>query len=260
MIDGKIRNSKTDYFLFWREMVQFVSIVKGDLKRDFSQNNHNILFSIRRQRSKGHTGGNIFNMRSKKRNSNGYRFQVTSNQSYGMSINKIKKELDTLTQEQNEEELSHVPENNCPDLSFVYTRESDSFGLGISNSDSLLAKAMAENISVSEKLKNQRERKLNKLMMFQDYEKPKSNSLTNDQVTQVLESYQHHPKKQHPLYTTTSNQIGFKKPTEATFTATRIARKQGFSNSFHSIMFKDEGLNTYKSRSKVHSLLDQHFV
>ena len=199
-------------------------------------------------------------MRSKQKNSNGYRFKVTSNQSYGMSISKIKKELDTLTKQQSQEQVRPTTDNVCPDLSFLYSTESDSFGSGLSNSDSLLGKSMSEKISISEKLKNQRERKLKKSMMFQENEKPKSYTLTNDQVTQVLESYQHNPKNQHPLYSTNSNEFGLKKPTEATFTATRIARNQGFSNSFHSIMFRDEGLNTYKSRSKVHSLLDQHFV
>jgi len=81
-----------------------------------------------------------------------------------------------------------------------------------------------------------------------------------DDVSVLLASYNHAPKDQNPLYATTQNDFGIKKPTEATYTSERLPRKQGFSNGFNSQMPRDQGLNTSLTRSNVHVELDPQFV
>lgn len=44
----------------------------------------------------------------------------------------------------------------------------------------------------------------------------------------LLATYNHTPKEENALYTTTNNEIGIKRPTGATFTFERRARQQGF--------------------------------
>ena len=51
-------------------------------------------------------------------------------------------------------------------------------------------------------------------------------------LDRLLDSYNHNPKNQNPLYLTTQNEFGFKKPTTATYTYERIARDQKFSNRY----------------------------
>eukprot|EP00968_Pinguiococcus_pyrenoidosus_P017431 scaffold1740_cov254-Pinguiococcus_pyrenoidosus.AAC.13 len=66
----------------------------------------------------------------------------------------------------------------------------------------------------------------------------------------VLASYRHRPKQEHTLYPTTSNDIGKKKPSKATFVLERYSRQQRFSNSFNGVHYRDEGLNTSMSKNK----------
>eukprot|EP00904_Undaria_pinnatifida_P005286 jgi/Undpi1/1888/HiC_scaffold_12.g05275.m1 len=49
----------------------------------------------------------------------------------------------------------------------------------------------------------------------------------------LLAAYNHTPKEEHALYSTTNNDIGIKRPTGATFTFERRARQQGFRRVFH---------------------------
>lgn len=44
----------------------------------------------------------------------------------------------------------------------------------------------------------------------------------------LLKSFKHSTKEENPLYSTTNNDIGIKRPTGATFTFERRARQQGF--------------------------------
>lgn len=44
----------------------------------------------------------------------------------------------------------------------------------------------------------------------------------------LLSTFRHATKEENPLYSTTNNDIGFKRPTGATFTFERRARQQGF--------------------------------
>jgi hypothetical protein len=79
-------------------------------------------------------------------------------------------------------------------------------------------------------------------------------------VERTLQSYNHNPRKENPLYATTTNEFGMKKPTVATYTADRVARDQKFSNAFNSMMPRDQGLNTSLTRSNVHVELDPQFI
>lgn len=79
-------------------------------------------------------------------------------------------------------------------------------------------------------------------------------------VPRVLEVFEHNPKVEDPRYTTSSNEVGRKKPTTATFVKMRMARNQAFSNSFNGIKPKNTALNTSLTRSQVHEKLDQTFL
>ena len=79
-------------------------------------------------------------------------------------------------------------------------------------------------------------------------------------IARTLESYNHDPKDQNPLYATTQNEFGIKKPTVATYTSERLPRNQQFSNSFNSQMPRDQGLNTSLTKSNVHTELNPQFV
>lgn len=49
-----------------------------------------------------------------------------------------------------------------------------------------------------------------------------------DAREELLQTFKHKSKVENPLYTTTNNDIGMKRPTAATFTFERRARQQGF--------------------------------
>ena len=154
---------------------------------------------------------------------------------------------------------------NKYDMSFLYSRESEQIGKGVEMSDNKLAKLYASAPSKSETYRMERgiasetsnpeEFKTVSVDAFQ-----KTISMVKDDVSKVLASYNHDPKDQNPLYATTTNDFGIKKPTEATYTSERLPRKQGFSNSFNSQMPRDQGLNTTLTRSVVHTELDPSFV
>lgn len=180
----------------------------------------------------------------------------------------------TTTNTKSNNTESHHNVNSSPssyDLSFLYSRESDRIGEGIEYSDSELAKVLTKKTSLAE----------DKHLM---YHKKRSTSsslspnpiLSNHQtfneinninnadrellLEQHLKSYVHETKEENPLYVTSSNEYGCKKPCSLTYTAVRNARGQSFSNSFHRNMFKDQGLNTSMTRSRVHQSLDPQFI
>ncbi len=75
----------------------------------------------------------------------------------------------------------------------------------------------------------------------------------------LAKSYHYRAKGEHAMFTTTSNEIGKKGPTAATYTFDRVARQQKFSNSFPKTNeSRDTGLNTSITKSSIHSSLD-HF-
>ncbi|CBN78447.1 conserved unknown protein [Ectocarpus siliculosus] len=81
-----------------------------------------------------------------------------------------------------------------------------------------------------------------------------------DARDELLKNFKHTSKKENPLYSTTNNDIGIKRPTGATFTFERRARQQGFSNSFNGLKFRDMGLNTNVTRSNIHDDLNPQFM
>ena len=88
----------------------------------------------------------------------------------------------------------------------------------------------------------------------------RSSIISAEEMKSTLDNYNHVPKIENPLYTTTANEFGSKKPSQATLTKMRYMRSQSFSKSFNRIMFQDQGLNTSLSRSSVHDRLDSHLV
>lgn len=79
-------------------------------------------------------------------------------------------------------------------------------------------------------------------------------------VERTLTSYNHAPKQEHPMYLTSANTHGAKKPDATTYTVDRSFIPQEFSNSFNNVKYRDQGLNTSLARSTVHSKLDPQFL
>ena len=187
-------------------------------------------------------------------------FMITSNMNYGINVLELKKVNDILNEEDHQresstEETAATPtkaqqaeqedeENNYSDLSFLYTRESDRIGEYAELSQSPLAKQF--------RAKPPRRKKVKRAPEFAPQEEP-----SREVIAAVLESYNHAPKTENPLYQTSANSIGSKKPSLATYTANRHPRKQAFSKSFNRKMFRDHGLNTSMTKSNV---LDNQFM
>jgi len=138
------------------------------------------------------------------------------------------------------------------DLSFLYSRESDSIGRGISPSDSKLAHVLSQAESPCETAR----RKSIRVVVAAPGGGGDTTTSSSSSRPSLFDSYEHKPKVQHPVYTTTANEFGSKKPTVATCSGVRLSRSQTFSNSFNKTMFKNEGLNTSVTRSNVHEKLD----
>ena len=79
-------------------------------------------------------------------------------------------------------------------------------------------------------------------------------------INDVISSYKHEPKVEDPRYTTSANDYGIKKPTQATYVSERLSRPQGFSSGFNGVKPKNSSLNTTLSKSNVHKQLDPQFV
>jgi hypothetical protein len=150
-------------------------------------------------------------------------------------------------------------------MSFLYSRESERIGEGVPLSDNKLAALYAsvptksdlarKRGHVGEDPTNPEEFRTVSVEAF-----AKTQHQGKEDITRLLKSYNHAPKPQNPLYATTQNDFGIKKPTEATYTAERLPRNQAFSNAFNSQMPRDQGLNTSLTRSNVHTELDPQFV
>jgi|EP00979_Chaetoceros_neogracilis_P010101 hypothetical protein len=176
---------------------------------------------------------------------------ITSNQSYGLQLNELKKMHEMMEKKEgpeatekeqdcdlvnetidNNEKICN-PDGNIEhhDLSFLYTRESDKIGEGVKLSNYPLAKQFRQ--------KNQRR----KPMACGQRITHVNGSIhqSKNQVRALLSNYNHSPKKESPLFTTTGNDIGLNKPNIGTFNSDKYARSQTFSKSFNS-MFSDQGL------------------
>jgi len=144
------------------------------------------------------------------------------------------------------------------DLSFLFSRSSDSIGAGIPYSDSALSKVFRQKDSLTDAV-NRKSFNAD-LVQNEDSRTLNRQQFNQEAVQEILMNYNHEPVVHHPLYTISSNEYGRNKPTPATFTSSRMSRNQAFSTSFNKIMPKGNGLNTSLSRSKVHSLLDPRFL
>ena len=191
-------------------------------------------------------------------------FMVASNQSYGLSLSELKKNHELNMQKKKSiisNSNNNVKQDQKEDLSFIYRKESDRIGSGIKLSDSKLAKVLGEQESLS--LKSNQRRLSSSSNNNNDCCEGKSNKATTtskEQIQTIIQSYNHNPKKEHPLYSTSANSFGSKKISMATYPAKCYSRSQSFSASFNRIKFRDQGLNTSLTRSNVHKHLDPQFV
>lgn len=178
-------------------------------------------------------------------------FMITSNQDYGIKIEKLKN-CPLVKAFESSKGAKTINEHNESKLAFLYTRESDRIGAEVQNDKSALAKAF-------DKDNFQRRKQLTELDET-GTSRTRNTVVSAEEVKATLDIYNHAPKLENPLYTTTSNEFGSKKPSQATFNKVRYSRSQNFSKSFNRIMFQDQGLNTSLTRSNVHDRLDSQFV
>lgn len=174
-------------------------------------------------------------------------FMITSNQDYGIHMDDLKNSELVKYLEHAGKDNNFKDDEKKPNLSFLYTRESDQIGAEVEIKTSSLAKAFD---------KGKRREK----SRFEGPMGQSQGEINSTYVAEALYNYKHEPKSENPLYRTTSNDIGTKKPSIETFTDTKYSRSQNFSKSFNRIIFQDQGLNTSLTRSNVHERLDSHFV
>mmetsp|Transcript_10818 Transcript_10818/g.18999 ORF Transcript_10818/g.18999 Transcript_10818/m.18999 type:complete len:194 (-) Transcript_10818:62-643(-) len=142
------------------------------------------------------------------------------------------------------------------DFNFMYRKESDQYGKGIGYSDSALSETVRNTES-----KGVIARKKGEGLYPMAPPAPAAEPV--EPVTKLnrpLPNYQTKSKVEHPMYTTTNNQFGFKNPDRSTMTVDRVFIPQEFSNSFNNIKYRDQGLNTALAKSKIHTQLDPHFL
>jgi hypothetical protein len=146
------------------------------------------------------------------------------------------------------------------DMSFQFSRESDQFGTGCGESDSRMSNTM-KMMHSSGRIAEFKARALKPAArdptdLAGENERPPAN--LEESVAAYAEG--HNPKHENPMYATTSNDIGCKPVSVATLTNERLTMSQYFTNSFQSIKYRDQGLNTSLSRSRCHSSLDPAFL
>ena len=169
------------------------------------------------------------------------------------------------------------PQKPSQDTSFLYSRESDRIGEGVvslfdfaflsSNSSGVLTRIIETmqpySDSTLSRVFRQREsdsinkRRKNSMFAQQQPSSAETSSrfVTRENVKQMLANYNHNPLKEIPNYTTTSNQYGLSKMTEADVTQVRYGISQSFSKSFNNMMYIDEGLVTSHTKSNIHNSL-----
>mmetsp|Transcript_10248 Transcript_10248/g.13362 ORF Transcript_10248/g.13362 Transcript_10248/m.13362 type:complete len:215 (-) Transcript_10248:246-890(-) len=196
-------------------------------------------------------------------------FFVTNSSNYGLSADKFySKQFDAPAVHR-----PHVDKQNAddqkPDFSFLYQKESERIGAKINHSDSKLSQALLMKESLGETAKF-RSRGVNKnqpdfseehkAIIEADSQLSRPGRKNRDEVEQHLAKYNHQARPQNPLYTTANNQYGLKEPTAATFTAERQSKIQKFSTGFNGMVYRDQGLNTSIIKSRVHKKMDPQFL
>lgn len=208
-------------------------------------------------------------------------FMVTSNECYGMSLPEASKRASYVSpvgtgdvEPQNDcskgrgalpgIDATANPSTNHQDLSFLYSRESDRFGGGTTFSDSSLSQVfrLKESDSMSKRRKDSIFVRKQLCENTNDAPPASSSSKTvsKEEAAEILAAYEHNPKSQNPLYATTANEYGLKRPMAATIPAARHGVSQRFSQSFNMTMFRDEGLNASMTKSNIHDMLTPQFV
>ena len=169
---------------------------------------------------------------------------ATTSSSYGLSVAALQELASSPTKDCSRDNgrNDNGKVNGGYDLSFLYSRESDRFGEGIEHSDSALAAIMGTKRSKSAAARRRNGQTAEQLDTgnVDNSKKP----LSKEEIERTLASYNHNPKEEEPLYTTTANEYGRKKPSHATHLAESRARSQKFSNSFQGSMYSNEGLRT----------------
>ncbi len=141
-------------------------------------------------------------------------------------------------------------------FSFLYKRTSDDIGGKVAKPTSDVHKIPTR----TEFLKKRREELMSSAAADTIRANRKTVEVPKPTVDQILTVYKHETKVEDPRYNTTSNDIGLKAPTAATFVSERAARNQGFSKSFLGLKPSSSGLNTGLTKSTVHPSLDPQFV
>ena len=186
---------------------------------------------------------------------------TTSNECYGMSLPEASKRASFVSPEGNSEQvpsgcgaLPGMDEKSQGDLSFLYSRESDRFGEGTSFSDSALSQVFR--LKESDSMSKRRKNSVFVKQLHKSSDAPRQSRIVpKEEIDEIVSKYKNNPKEQKPLYATTANEYGRKKPTAATIATVAFNRTQKFSHSFNKTMYRDEGLTASMSRSNIHDSL-----
>mmetsp|Transcript_25502 Transcript_25502/g.43002 ORF Transcript_25502/g.43002 Transcript_25502/m.43002 type:complete len:202 (+) Transcript_25502:89-694(+) len=155
--------------------------------------------------------------------------------------------LANASQSMTETEKVQKPEEEF-DFSFLYTRASDVIGSKQNLKPNKMASSMETHVVRPKRISPK------------EFVSTQNASQVKADIETVISSYKHEPKEEDPRYTTTANEHGFKRPTQATYVAERLSRPQGFSNGFNGVKPKNSSLNTTLSKSNVHKQLDPQFM
>jgi len=135
-----------------------------------------------------------------------------------------------------------------------FAKPSNTYGAGVEHSDSQISRSMMHVETPGEVARKKGEG------LYVAAEAPPSQAPPIRQAAhEVLASYNHEQKPENPIYTTTNNSIGSKRPDMATFTNDRVSIPQAFSNSFQGAQYRDQGLSTALTKSNFHAKLDPSF-
>ena len=173
-------------------------------------------------------------------------FMCTTNECYGLSLEEASNVIYSSPISSSTSTSSNDPNGKEPvnHLSFLYSRESS-------------IDSQVFHVSAAEG-KNWRRKSsacLNDNNTSSSSETEKKNIINKKEINEMLTHYNHCPKKEDPLYVTTANEYGHKKPTSATYQNVRFGVSQKFSRSFNNVMYKNEGLNSSMVTSKIHDSL-----